>query len=306
MYMVEMAARPFTKEELNFLKFASIVHDEFPKMLRHTFETIWNNKIAPTGYQVWDDSPAVRNLLQIREGGKTDIPTNKSFKEWDCTALFKATIYSKTFGVTTSTATKTLSQQYLKGKKPNPFHSSVVSPTGNQDESLTLAIDQLRLLRNKLCHISSVSVSKADFDRFVLLAKDAFTATGFTGDRLDDIGSLREEDFPTGKVNELNEKVKVDLQECNKFFKDEVIQRQEQILQRLDKNDQGNGNFFVMYHLYYKLHDYTHLYFMLMVVPAHHLLMVMRLLCSLKACDWDTLYYYTRAVVYKVDQIVSE
>ncbi len=274
MYIVEMAARPFTKEELNFLKLASIVHDEFPKMLRYTFETIWNNKIAPTlpGYQVWDDSSAVRNLLQIREGGKTDIPTNKSFKEWDCTALFKATIFSKTFGVTTSTATKTLSQQYLKKKKPNPFHSSLVSPTGNQDESLALAIDQLRLLRNKLCHISGASVSKTDFDQFVLLAKDAFTATGFTGDRIDDIGSLREEDFPTGKVNELNERMKVDLQEYSKFLREEVIQRlenerldmqrsvqqmsdnqeqilqrlddhQEQILQRLEKNDQGNGNF---------------------------------------------------------------
>ena len=259
MYMVEMAARPFTKEELNFVKFASIVHDEFPKMLRHTFETIWNNKIAPTlpGYHVWDDSPAVRNFLRKREGKKTEIPTNKSFKEWDCTALFKATIYSKTFGVTTSTATKTLSEQYLKGKKPNPFHSSVVSPTGNQDESLALAIDQLRLLRNKLCHISGASVSKTDFDQFVLLAKDAFTATGFTGDRIDDIGNLREEDFPTRKVNELKERMKVDLQEYNKFLQDEVIQwmsdqersvqqlsdHQEQILQRLDKNDQGNGNF---------------------------------------------------------------
>ncbi len=241
-----MAARAFPKEELNFLKFASIVHDEFPKMLRHTFETIWN-KIAPTlpGYQVWDDSPAVRNL-QIREGEKTDIPTNKSFKEWDCTALFKATIYSmaKTFGVTTSTATKTLSQQYLKGKEPNPFHSSVVSPTGDQDESLALAIHQLRLFRNKLCHISGASVSKTDFDQFVLLAKDAFTATGFTGDRIDDIGSLTEEDFSTGKVNELNERMKVDLQEYNKFLI--IIQQlsdQERILQRLHKNDQGNGNF---------------------------------------------------------------
>ena len=318
LYMVEMAARPFTKEELNFLKLASIVHDEFPKMLRHTFETIWNIKIAP-GYQVWDDSPAVRNLLQIREGGKTNIPTNKSFNEWDCTALFKATIYSKTFGVTTSTATKTLSEQYLKGKKPNPFHSSVVSPTGNQDESLALAIDQLRLLRNELCHISGASVSKTDFDQFVLLAKGAFTATGFTGDRIDDIGNLREEDFPTGKVNELKERVKVDLQEYNKslqeynkFLQDEVIQilsdqeqsvqqqlsdHQEQILQRF-KNDQGNQwQFFVMWHLYYKLHEYTHPYFRLMLVPA-------RLLCSLKACDSDTLYYYTPAIVYKVDQIV--
>ena len=240
--MVEMAARPFTKEELNFLKFASIVHDEFPKMLRHAFETIWNNKIAPTlpGYQVWDDSPAVRNHLQIiREGEKTDIPTNKSFKEWDCTALFKATIYfmAKTFGVTTSTATKTLSQQYLKGKEPNPFHSSVVSPTGSQDESLALAISPFPLLTNILCHMSSASVSKTDFYQFVLLAKDALTATGFTGDRIDNIGSLKKEDFATRKVNEFNKRMKV-VQVIR-----QLSDHQEQILQRLDKNDQGNGNF---------------------------------------------------------------
>ena len=176
---IEMAVKPFTKEELNFFKFSSIVLDEFPKMLRETFIKMWDIKIASSpGYMVWDDSVTVRNLLLKREGGKTDIPTNKSINEWDCTALFKATIYSNTFGKGTSKSTKTLSQQYLKGKKPSPFHSSVISPTGNQDETVTLAIDQLRLLRNALCHTPKLTLALAKFVNFIQLVKDAFTVCG--------------------------------------------------------------------------------------------------------------------------------
>ena len=86
--------------------------------------------------------------------------------------------------------------------------------------------------------MSSASVSKTDFYQFVLLAKDALTATGFTGDRIDNIGSLKEEDFATRKVNEFNERMKVDLQVIQ-----QLSDHQKQILQRLDKNDQGNGIF---------------------------------------------------------------
>ncbi|XP_028409465.1 uncharacterized protein LOC114532074 [Dendronephthya gigantea] len=220
-----MAEKPFTKEELNFFKFASIVLNEFPKLLRQTFIIMWDNRIAPfPGCHVWDDSPAVRNLLLIREGGKTNIPTNKSINEWDCTALFQAIIYSKIFGLTTTKATETLSQQYLK-KKPNPFHSTLISPTGKQDESLTLAIDQLRLLRNILCHIPKPFLTKIEFDQYVQVAKDAFAVIGVASDRIDEISCLGEEDFPTNKMNELNERIKDELQQCNKFLENEVIQK---------------------------------------------------------------------------------
>ena len=208
-----MAVKPFTKEELNFFKFSSIVLDEFPKMLRETFIKMWDTKIAALpGYMAWDDSVTMRNLLLKREGGKTDIPTNKSINDWDCTALFKATIYSKTFGQGTSKSTKTLSQQYLKGKKPSPFHSSVISPSGNQDETVTLAIDQLRLLRNALCHTPKPILGLVKFNNFIQLVKDAFTACGASVVRIDEIGSLEEEDFPTEKVNKLNDTMKIELQ----------------------------------------------------------------------------------------------
>ena len=216
-----MAVKPFTKEELNFFKFSSIVLDEFPKMLRETFIKMWDTKIASLpGYMLWDDSVTVRNLLMKREGGKNDIPTNKSINEWDCTALFKATIYSNSFGRATSKSTKTLSQQYLTGKKPSPFHSSVISSSGNQDETVTLAIDQLRLLRNALCHTPKPTLGLAKFSNFMKLVKNAFTACGVSVVRIDEIGCLGEEDFPTEQVNEINDRMKIEEQENSAFMQE--------------------------------------------------------------------------------------
>ena len=193
-----MVVKPFTKEQLNFFKFATIVLDEFPKMLREIFIKMWDSL---PGDITWDDSITVRNLLLTREGGKTDIPTNKSISEWDCTALFKATIYSHTFGCAKSR--KTLSQQYVNGKKPSPFHASVNSSDGNKDETITLAIDQLRLLRNCVFHKPNPNLGLAEFKDLIKLSKDAYKACEASIVRIDEISCLRETDFPTEQVNEL-------------------------------------------------------------------------------------------------------
>jgi hypothetical protein len=135
-----MAAKPFSKEELNFFKFSKLVIHEFPKVIRQIFIIMWDSRIAiRPGYITWDDSTQVRNMLLTSEGGKTDIPTTKSIDEWDCTTLFKATIYAKTFGAPSSKGS-TLNDLYLKKVKPLPgsFHSSVHSSTGKQDEAYAL------------------------------------------------------------------------------------------------------------------------------------------------------------------------
>ena len=202
-----MAAKPFSKEQLNFFKFSALVLDEFPKVLRQIFVTMWDNKVSmKPGFIPWDDSTAVRNMLLTFEGGKTDIPTGKSIEEWDCTALFKATIYAKTFGVSSSTGS-TLNDLYLKKVKPAPgsFHSSVQSSTGNQDETYALAIDQLRLLRNSLCHSPKPEIVKTDFDVYVQLVTDALTAVNVDTSFVDVIGQMNEDDFPTEKVQKLEE-----------------------------------------------------------------------------------------------------
>ena len=219
-----MALQPYRDEELNFFKFSSIVLNEFPKALRQIFKTMWDNNIGHRpGFQLWDDSPAVGNLFLSTEGGKTKVPTHKSYNEWDCTSLFQATIYSRTFALPGSSGHfKTLSDTYVKprGVPHGSFHTSVVSPGGDNAETFALAIDQLRLQRNSLCHSTSSEMDKITFDQYVQHAKDTFKALGLKTDRIDAIESLTESSFPTNEVRKLEQSIKDETRAYIKFLED--------------------------------------------------------------------------------------
>ena len=193
--------RQFRDEELNYFKFASIVLNEFPKALRQTFKLMWDNKFGPAN--LWDDSVAARKSFLAREAGRTKVPTNKSYMEWDCTALFQATIYAQCFALPGSKGHyKTLSDMYVRplGLPHGSFHASVVSPSGNNAETFTLAIDQLRLLRNLLCHSTSCEMDKITFDQCIQHTKDVFKALGLKTEAIDEVGNLTESRFPTKEV----------------------------------------------------------------------------------------------------------
>ena len=85
------------------------------------------------------------------------------------------------------------------------FHPSVVSPCGNKAETFALAIDQLRRLRNSLCHSDRSEIDKPTFDQYVQLAKEAFTALGIKTDPIDAIDGLTESDFPTKEIRKSEE-----------------------------------------------------------------------------------------------------
>ena len=207
-----MALQPFTSEQLNYFKFVSIVLNEFAIALRQTYKSMWDNIFGHRpGYQLWDNSTVVRKLFLAKEGGKTKVPTHISYEEWDCTALFQATIYARSFAVSDSKGHyKTLGELYVKHHKvpPGKFHPSVVSPSGNTTETFALAIDQLRLLRNSFCHLDRSEIDKPTFDQYVQLAKEAFTALGIKTDPIDAIGGLTESDFPTKEVRKLEESLR--------------------------------------------------------------------------------------------------
>lgn len=217
-----MSLQPFQDEQLNYFKFASIVLNEFPKALRHTFKSMWDNTFGHLpGFQPWDDSIAVRNLFLTTEGGTTKVPTNSSYEEWDCTALFQATIYARSFALPDSKGHhRTLSDLYVKPHKlaHGKFHASLMSPGGNRAETFALAIDQLRLLRNSLCHSSSSEIDKPTFDQFIQHAKDAFKALGVKADPIDVIGGLTESGFPTKEVRRLEQAMKDETQAYVKFL----------------------------------------------------------------------------------------
>ena len=217
-----MALQPFQDEQLNYFKFASIVLNEFPKALRQTFRSMWDNTFAHRpGFQPWDDSIAVRNMFLGAEGGRTKVDTNLSYEEWDCTALFQATIYARSFALPDSAGHyKTLGDLYVKPHKlaHGSFHATVVSPGGNKAETFALAIDQLRLLRNSLCHSTSCEIVKATFDLYVQHAKDAFKVLGVKADPIDVIGGLTESDFPTKEVRKLEQAMKEESRAYIKFL----------------------------------------------------------------------------------------
>ena len=207
-----MALQPFTNEQLNYFKFASIVLNEFGIALRQTFKSMWDNIFGHRpGYQLWDNSTVVRNLFLAEEGGKTKVPTQIPYEEWDCTALLQATIYARSFAMPDSKGhLKTLGELYVKHHKVplGKFHPSVVSSSGNKAETFALAIDQLRLLRNWLCHSDKSKIDKLTFDQFVQLAKEAFKALRIVADPIDVIGGLTESDFPTKEVRKLEESLR--------------------------------------------------------------------------------------------------
>ena len=202
-----MTLQPFSDEQLNFFKFLSLVLNEFPKALRQTFKTMWDNAYGSrSGFQLWDDSSAVRNLFATTEGGKTKVAIHRSYDEWDCTTLFQATIFARSFASPASTGSyTTLNDLFVKprGIPHGSFHACVLSPAGNIKETFALAIDQLRLLRNSLCHSASSEMDKLTFDQRVNYAKDAFQALGVSTAPIDAVGSLTESDFPTNEVRAL-------------------------------------------------------------------------------------------------------
>ena len=207
-----MVVKSFYKnEQLNLFKLLSLVLDEIPKALRQTFKHMWEN-FGPGSN--WDDSEGVRDSFLTKEGGKTKVPTDKSYEEWDCTALFRATIYARTFALPDSKGNlQTLSKLYVEPRGSMPegsFHASVLSPVGNQAETFALAIDQLRLLRNLLSHLSSSEkINKTTFDQYAELTKDAFTALGVATDSIDDVKVLPEFHFPTEEVTRLERENKL-------------------------------------------------------------------------------------------------
>ncbi len=217
-----MALQPFQDEQLNYFKFASIVLNEFPKALRQTFRSMWDNNCRHIpSFQTWDDSIVVRNLFLATEGATTKVPTHLSYDEWDCTALFQATIYARSFALPDSRGHhRTLNDLYVKPHKLplGRFHVSVVSPGGNKAKTFALAIDQLRLLRNSLCHSCSSEIDKRTFDQYVQHAKDAFKALGVKTDPIDVIGGLTESDFPTKEVRKLEKGIKEEYRAYIKFL----------------------------------------------------------------------------------------
>jgi hypothetical protein len=134
-------------------------------------------------------------------------------------------LYAKTFALPDSKGdNKTLYELYLKERMPvpDPFHSPVISSSGDPNETITLAIDQFRLLRNTLCHSPNLAIDKATFDDYVKRVKEALTALNLSTASLEAIGNLAESDFPTVKVEKLKERYNKENSDYRKLLESDI------------------------------------------------------------------------------------
>ena len=190
------------KEQLNYLNFTSVVNSEFPKALRNTFKAMWDEKYGPS--EIWDDSESVRKSFLSKEGGaaSTKVPTHISYEKWDCTTMYQATIYARSFANSTG---QTPNDLYLRplGLSSESFHSSVVSPRRDPEETRALAIDQLRRLRNLQAHTTNDKMDKVTFDQNIHCTKEAFQALRISTREIEELGNLPESELPTPQNTKL-------------------------------------------------------------------------------------------------------
>ena len=225
----------FSNQQLNYSKFALIVKNEFPKALRQTFRTMWNNTFGNmTGFKPWDDSSEVRNLFLKAEGGKTRVPTHLSYDEWDFVALIQATILSRSFAMPDSAG--------QPRKVPHcKFHASVMGPVGYDLKSSLHAIHQLRLLRNLFWHPLRVEIDKETFDHYVQQAKEAFIALGTATAQIDAIISTPLDlppPVPCEVEDGIRQEILVDAM-CLEGFKQKLKKKIEDFQQEHDKRSKA-------------------------------------------------------------------
>ena len=182
-----------------------MVLNEFPKALRQVFKVMWDSRY---GIRKWDDSPMVRNMFQDNKcGNMTHVSTDKSYMEWDCTALFQATLYARGFVQSGGRKKATnLYDLYVKPRrlKGGAFHHSVWTQTGNNEETLALALDQLRLLRNALFRQTKTqSIDSSTFHNYLVLAKCAFGALRLSCESIENLLKEALLDFHALNIKEL-------------------------------------------------------------------------------------------------------
>ena len=212
----KMTLPPFTKEQVNYFKFAHIVVNEFPKALRQIFKHLWDTTYGHRpGYRFWDDSEEVRKMFLHEEGGTTKVPTDLSYTEWGCSDLFRATIFSQSFSEEDSTGGKTtLIVKYSAHclLVEDESLTSILKSSTNVVETFTKAINQLRLLRKKLLRLPKAEIDTKTFGSYIKLSEEAFGILKVATASIRAISSYSDDDFPTERACKIKEDMRAERQ----------------------------------------------------------------------------------------------
>ena len=176
----------YSSEQLNYFRMCHIAVKLLPEGLRKIFKQEWDFRYSTTSYGPWLDTARNGNDFHYEEtkrkkttmnGRFLNIIHNGNSSEWDCSCLFSVFLVSNAIGSTLGPV--------IRG-----------------------AVDDLRLVRNDVAHITNDELKHAEFQAYVTRVLNAFTSLGLPVRAIEDV--TNQSGFPTEEVKNLKKRI-VDL-----------------------------------------------------------------------------------------------
>ena len=177
----------YSQEQLNYFRLCYVGFDLVPVGLRQVFKKEWDFLYKTTSFGEWKDTAQNGRDFYSKETKKsrkknarylTTIQSGNT-AEWDSSCLFFAILYSDSVGNTLSPAV--------------------------QKE-----VDDIRLVRNEIAHITEAKLTDATFQTSVDRVLNAFTSLGLATTEIQEIKNQKT--FPTKEVENFKKQVR-DLQD---------------------------------------------------------------------------------------------
>ena len=177
----------YSQEQLNYFRLCYVGFDLVPVGLRQIFKKEWDFLYRTTSFGEWKDT-AQNGLDFYKKESKKSRKKNARYlttiqsgntAEWDSSCLFFAILYSDSVGNTLSPAV--------------------------QKE-----VDDIRLVRNEIAHITEAKLTDADFQTSVDRVLKIFTSLGLATTEIQEIKNQKS--FPTKEVENFKKQVR-DLQD---------------------------------------------------------------------------------------------
>jgi len=174
-------------EQLNYFRVCNIAFSIVPEDLRTIFKQEWDAIYTATPHGKWNDTPVNYTSFYGMESKRSRSRNNRSLgnmtsgdrREWDCTCLFYAIMYSDSVGPKLSTIVKN-------------------------------NIDVLREIRNEVAHNNDASLTEADFQASIQKITTAFNALNLDTTRVNEMKI--QTSFPTKELKN----IKKDLEDEKK------------------------------------------------------------------------------------------
>ena len=177
----------YSQEQLNYFRLCYVGFDLVPVGLRQIFKKEWDFLYKTTSFGEWKDTAQNGRDFYNKESTKSRkknarfLATIQSGNtaEWDSSCLFFAILYSDSVGTTLSPAV--------------------------QKE-----VDDIRLVRNEIAHITEAKMTDADFQTSVDRVLNTFTSLGLATTEIQEIKNQKT--FPTKEAENLKKQAR-DLQD---------------------------------------------------------------------------------------------